>query len=126
MAGDFIARVKHEIARAEYVPRNLLDEIERELDRHPSAELWILLGDAIQLSACHESLDDVESSYRRALELDPSSADAHESLGHFMFAVKADASGSLQYFQRALELGAGVTAREGLNAAIDDLAESDN
>lgn len=100
MAGDFIARIKHEIARAEYVPPNLLDEIERELHRHPSAALWFLLGDAIQLSDRHDSLDDVESSCRRALELDPSSAGAHESLGHFVFAVKADARGSLRYFQR--------------------------
>lgn len=125
MAGDFIARIKHEIGRAEYVPPNLLDEIERELQRHPSAELWILLGDAIQLSDRHESLEDVERSYRRALELDPGSADAYESLGHFIFAVKSDARGSLRYFQRALELGAGVTAREGLSAAVNDVAESE-
>lgn len=125
MAGDFIARIKHAIARAEYVPSNLLREIERELHRHPSAELWILFGDAIQLSDRHDSLEEVERSYRRALELDPSSADAHESLGHYLFAVKADTRGSLRFFQRALELGAGVTAREGLSAAVNDLAESE-
>lgn len=117
MAEDLIARIKNEIARAEHVPLSVLDEIERELQRNPSVELWILRGDAIQLSDGYTSLEDVEASYRRALALYPRSADAHESLAHFIFTVKSDARGSIEYFQRALELGAGMTARDGLSAA---------
>jgi len=126
MANDFVHRTKQEIAKAKRVSAETLAQIERELERFPSADLWILRGDAIQLSeARNYDLEDAELSYRKALDIEPGSADAYESLAHFILAVKANARDSLPLFRRAIELGAGLSAHEGLRAAITDLAESD-
>ena len=104
-----------------------LAEIEDELQRQPSAELWILRGgDAIQLSdGKFRNLQDAEASYHEALAVDPESADAYESLGYFTYAVKDDARGALPFFQRAIELGAGASAHDGLREALEELAGSD-
>jgi tetratricopeptide (TPR) repeat protein len=126
MTSEFIQRIREEILRAEAASPSILAQIEQELGREQSAELWILRGDAIQLSNGDEyDLQDAETSYLKALELDPASAEAYESLGHFTFALKDDARGSLHYFQRAIELGAGQGAREGLRDAMDELAAFD-
>jgi len=124
---NFVHRVKRRINRAERASPATLAEIRGELGRAPTAELWILLGDAIQLSDGDEyELEDAETSYRRAIDLDPLSANAYESLAFFMFAVKANTRESIPLFQRAIELGAGASARDGLNAAVNDLAEDDD
>ena len=94
MSKEFVQRMKDEIARAEYASTSVLSEIAQELGRNPSPELWILNGDAIQLSEGGEhGLEEAEASYIRALELDSTFAEAYESLGHFTFAVKDDARG---------------------------------
>jgi tetratricopeptide (TPR) repeat protein len=125
MSSDFVRRIKSEISRAEHASPSVLAEIEDELAIRPSAELWILRGDALQLSDDDDEdvIEEVEASYRQALELDPSSADAYESLGHFLFSVHDDAGASIDCFRRALALGAGLSAREGLKEAEDELAE---
>ena len=122
MSSEFVRRMKSAISRAEHASPEMLDEIEDELERDPSAELWILRGDAIQLSDADDSdLDDAARSYLEAIELDPNSADAYESLGHFTFAVNDDARGSIEFFRKAIELGAGASAREGLREAEEEL-----
>lgn len=127
MSSDFIRRMKGEITRTEHASAALLAEIEDELERAPSAELWILRGDALQLSDSDEDdLDEVEASYRKAIELDPNSADAYESLGHFILAMDDDAEASLEYFRKALALGAGDSAREGLREAEAELRDRGN
>jgi tetratricopeptide (TPR) repeat protein len=125
MPSDFIRRIKTEISRAERASDDVLAQIDDELERAPSAELWILRGDALQLSDDEdpEGLEEAERSYREALELDPNSADAYESLGHFIYAVWDDARESLDYFRKAIELGAGQSARDGLREAEDELRE---
>lgn len=125
MSSDFICRMKSEISRAERASDDVLSQIDEELERAPSAELWILRGDALQLSddQVEDALGEVERSYRAALELDPSSADAYESLGHFVLSVSDDARESLDYFRKAIELGAGQSARDGLREAEDELSE---
>lgn len=91
----------------------------------PSAELWILRGDAIQLSDGEDyELDDAEASYRNAIQLDPDCAAAYESLGYFTYAVLDDARASLQFFQKAISLGAGPSAQQGLQDAEDEIRES--
>lgn len=123
MSDEFIRRIKNEITRDEQASAAVIAEIEDELQRSPSARLWILHGDAIQLADEDEyDIEDAEESYVRALELDPKSAEAYESLGHFVLAVHEDAGAALQYFQRALELGAGASAREGMREAEEALA----
>lgn len=124
--GELKLRVRTAVDETERVPAALIKEIDEELACTPSVDLWVLRGDAIQL--CEEDaydLDDARQSYMKAIALDPESADAFESLAHFTFAVDADPQGSLQYFERALALGAGQSAREGLHAATEDLAEDD-
>jgi tetratricopeptide (TPR) repeat protein len=124
MASDFVRRIKSEITRAEVASDDVLAQIDEELERSPSAELWILRGDAIQLSDSEDvDLDEVEASYMAALELDPNSADAYESLGHFAFGVADDARAAAEYFREAISRGAGAGAREGLREAEDELAE---
>lgn len=44
--------------------------IDRELGSDASAQMWVLRGDAIQLSDGTYSPDEAESSYRRAIEMD--------------------------------------------------------
>lgn len=124
MNSEFVTRVKAEITQAGGASLSILADIERELQREPAADLWILRGDAIQLSDGAEyALEDARTSYLRAFALDPYCADAYESLGHFTYAVEDDARGSVHYFQRAIELGAKETARQGLREAMDEIAE---
>lgn len=122
MPSDLIRRLKSEIARAAHASSETLAQIEEELQREPSAELWILHGDAIQVSDGDEyDPEDAEHSYRMALELDPESADAYESLGHLTFSAHDDAAASLEYFRKAIALGAGDSAREGLKEAEEEI-----
>jgi tetratricopeptide (TPR) repeat protein len=121
---EFIDNMRSEIARAGYASPSVLARIEQELARETSAELWILRGDALQLTEGDElDLQEAENSYLKALELEPGSAEAYESLGYFTYGVKDDARASLPYFQRAIELGAGESAHAGLREALDEIAE---
>lgn len=120
-----ISRLRTEIFEIGEASASILEQIASELERAPSAELWILRGDAIQLSdGSAYSLNDAETSYLCALELDPLSAEAHESLGHFIFAVKDDAAAAIKHFRQAIALGAGQSAEQGLHAAETEIAES--
>lgn len=126
MSSEFVRKIKSEISRAEHASPSVLAEIEDELAIRPSAELWILRGDALQLGDDEDDedvIEEIESSYRQAIELDANSADAYESLGHFLFSVHDDPGASLDFFRRAIALGAGASAREGLKEAEDELAE---
>jgi tetratricopeptide (TPR) repeat protein len=125
MSDSFIRRIKSQISRAEHASADVLEEIEEALQREPSAALWILHGDALQLCDDEERLEEAEESYEQALELDPKSAEAYESLGHFIFAIHDDARASLPFFEKAIELGAGASAREGLREAREELADEE-
>jgi len=125
MSDSFIRRIKNEISRAEHASAGVLEEIEEELERAPSAALWILHGDALQLCDDEERLEEAEESYLQALELDPQSAEAYESLGHFTFAIHDDARASLELFEKAIALGAGASARDGLREAREELASEE-
>jgi Tfp pilus assembly protein PilF len=120
VSSDFVRRIKSEISRAEEASPAVIAEIEDELERSPSAELWILRGDALQLMD-EDDLEEVETSYRNALEIDPNSADAYESLAHFIFSVSDDPTEAIEYFRKAIALGAGDSAREGLREAEEEL-----
>lgn len=65
MANGFIAHSKAEIARAGAASSSVLDQIEQELQREQTADLWILRGDAIQLSDGDAyDLDDAKQATR--------------------------------------------------------------
>jgi tetratricopeptide (TPR) repeat protein len=100
----------------------ILRQIDAALEERPSAELWILRGDAIQLSDGNtHTIADAEQCYERALELDPSSCEPYQSLGHFHYAVMDDAVTAKLFFERAIALGAGESARDGLREVISEL-----
>lgn len=94
---NFVERVRESIREQDGASDDILRQIDEELERRPSAQLWILRGDAIQLSEGEGyELEDAEESYHRAIELDPGSPDAYESLAFFVFAVKDDAQSAIE------------------------------
>lgn len=119
--------VRDAIARDGHASEEMLRRIEEELLVRPSAELWILRGDAIQLmDALTYSLEEAEASYRKAAELAPTSPAPYESLGWFTYAVMDDARGSLEFFRKAVELGAGESALEGLHGVQEEIRNFDS
>ena len=114
--------IRAELVGHEGATPEILREIEAALEESPSAELWILRGDAIQLSdGGAYTLADAEQSYARAAELEPSLPEPFESLGHFHFAVMDDAARAKTFFERAIALGGGESARQGLEEAVSEL-----
>jgi tetratricopeptide (TPR) repeat protein len=80
---------------------------------HPSSvRLWCRRGDLIQLGPeeTPHALEDARASYERALQLDPDSADALESLGHYFDAVEPDESLAESYLAKSIERGASRAA----------------
>ena len=117
--------IRAEIRRCEGVTPVVLRRIEDALAAEPnSPELWVLRGDALQLAeGGTTSLEDARRSYLRAAQIDPSYADAYDSLGHFYFAVIDDAKTAIEYFEAAIARGAGPSAHEGLRKAKEELSE---
>ena len=122
---EFARRIRREITSAEEASTSIIAEIDDELERAPSAELWILRGDAIQLCDDEEAydLEEAGASYERALELEPNNAEAFESLAHYTFSVLDDPAKSVELFRKAISLGAGASAKEGLREAEQELAD---
>lgn len=122
---EFTENIRSAIRREGRASDELIAKIDDELRRQPSVELWILRGDAIQLTDTGSyDLEDAASSYERAIQMDRTCAEAYESLAYFALAVKDDAAGSLELFRRAIALGGGDSAREGLRQAEDELGMS--
>ena len=114
--------IRSEIRRCGKATSEILRRIEAALEESPSADLWILLGDAIQLSEGDtHALTDAERSYERAMELEPLSSEPHESLGHFYYSVMDDAAKAKPFFERAIALGGGESSREGLQRVVAEL-----
>ncbi len=111
--------IRAEIRRHGCATPEILRRIEIALEDRPSAELWILRGDAIQLSdAGTYTLDDAERSYERAIELEPLLPEPYESLGYFHYAVTEDVATAKMSFERAISLGGGESAKAGLRQAL--------
>jgi len=116
--------IRYEIRRRKAATPEILRQIEAALEESPSAELWILRGDAIQLSDGDTyTLADAEQSYLRAAELEPSLPQPYEALGYFHFAVKGDAAKAKTFFERAIALGGDESARHGLEEAVLELRD---
>ncbi len=102
-----------------------MEQIRTALAAFPnSPELCVLLGDAIQLSDddVHYSLEDAEQSYRRAAELAPTDPAPLVSLGYFYYAVLDRTAESVGFFEKAIALGGGDEAENGLAEAHAELA----
>ncbi|MEA2161985.1 MAG: hypothetical protein QOK37_112 [Thermoanaerobaculia bacterium] len=116
--------IRSAVRRRENVTPETLKEIDAALDSDPSAALWILRGDAIQLSNGDSyDLADVEQSYQRGIELAPSLPEPYESLGYFYFAVMDDAAKAKPYFEHAIALGGGESAASGLQEAVAEIRD---
>lgn len=108
-------------------PRDI-EAVEQRLEHHPtSAALWILRGDLILLCegeawALEEALD----SYRTALRHEPLSAEAHEEIGHYLYAVEDRPDQAEGYLSRAIELGAGASAHETLAIVMGEIRQRAN
>jgi Tfp pilus assembly protein PilF len=72
-----------------------------------------------------DELEEAFSCYQEALELDPASAEAHEEIGHFLDDVADEPAEAVPFFRKAIELGAGATAGEGLRASLGQLDRED-
>jgi tetratricopeptide (TPR) repeat protein len=95
----------------------LLDLAEEAVAAYPlCAQLWDMRGDLILLGTeeAKYELDDALRSYQRAVEVDPSFAQAYESIGYYHDVHTEDFPGSELAFRKAVELGAGEKSDYGL------------
>jgi tetratricopeptide (TPR) repeat protein len=122
---DFrIAEIRQRVARAGTASPDDIDAIDDILDAEgPTADWLILRGQLIQLvgEGDPEALDEAFACYQEALTLEPDSAAAHEEIGHFLDGVADDPEEAVAFFRRAIELGAGESAREGLRDVLSQL-----
>jgi len=119
-----IADIRRRVARVGAASPDDIDAVDDILDAEGSSvELLILRGQLIQLVADTgpEELEEAFACYQEALELDPGSAYAHEEIGHFLDDVADEPSGALAFFRKAIELGAGASAHEGLRDVLSQL-----
>jgi tetratricopeptide (TPR) repeat protein len=115
-----IVDIRRRVAREGTATAGDIDAIDDLLDAEgPSVELLILRGQLIQLVAdADDDFDEAFACYQQALELDPDSATANEEIAHFLDDVADDPAEAIPYFRRAIELGAGESAEEGLREAL--------
>lgn len=125
---EIIDAIGAEVAAHEKATPRALGLVEKGLKLFPqSPRLWMVRGDLIQISDDDErySLEDALESYRTALRLDPNNAEAYESLGHYFDAVAENPKEAEPYFRKAIALGGGKSAHDGLAQVLEQLGRSD-
>ena len=82
----------------------LADEATRAFPRSP--KLWCMRGDLIQIGPqnCPHSLNEALVSYKKAIEINPSFAEAWEEAGYFYQEVLDDEPAAQPYFREAEKL----------------------
>lgn len=123
-----LAAIRARVARTGEATEDDLGLIDEILEREgPSAEALVLRGQMMQLVGEDdpEALDEALACFREAIEVDPRSAEAHEELAHFLDDVVDEPEEAEVFFRRALELGAGASAREGLRDVLSQLGRDD-
>ena len=121
---DYIEQIHDNLMRNEKALPRDLELIEAAIREFPDlAELWILRGDLIQLSdeGGAYTLRDAETSYLKAVEIEPENPEGYESLGFYYDDVMADPLRAKPQFERAIDLGAGASAREGLAEVMEQI-----
>ncbi len=121
---EIVRAIREAVAVHEKATAATLGMVEEGLQRFPrSARLWILRGDLIQLADedVPYSIADALVSYRAALEYEPRSAEAYESIGRFLDAVQDKPAEAEAYLRKAIELGGGRSAEEGLAQVLEQL-----
>jgi tetratricopeptide (TPR) repeat protein len=123
-----IADIRKRVAADGAATPEDIDQIDDLLEAEgPSVDLLILRGQLIQLLPDDDPavMDEAFACYQEAVELDPSSAEANEEIAHFLDDVADEPEEAEPYFRRAIALGAGETAREGLREVLSQLGRSE-
>ena len=121
---DYITKIKSLLTDESEVAVEVLQLVEKSVAEHPqSAKLWCWRGDLIQRAALEANyeLDDALKSYKRALEIDPSNAEAYESIGYYEDAIMSNPASAESSFRKAIELGAGRDSYYGLARVLAEL-----
>lgn len=124
---EYVAAILEEVLRDERATPAALALLEDALERFPdSAAIWCLRGDVFQLGEDEDgaAFESAEASYLKAAELDPRSPEPHESLGHLYDAIYDEPERAAKCFRKAIALGAGATAHEGLAEVLAEIDES--
>lgn len=119
-----VVDIRRRVAREGSARPDDIDAIDDILEAEGvSVELLILRGQLIQLVAdgSPDELEEAFACYQEALEIDPTSAEAHEEIGHFLDDVAEDPREAVVFFRKAIELGAGPFAHDGLREALSQL-----
>jgi Tfp pilus assembly protein PilF len=123
-----IMDIRRRVARQGCARPEDVDEIDDILESDgPSVDALILRGQLIQLVAegNPEELEEALACYQEALALDPGSATAHEEIGHFLDDVAEQPDEAASFFRKAIQLGAGASAEEGLREALSQVADDE-
>ena len=123
-----IADIRRRVVREGVARPDDLDAIDDILEAEGrSVELLILRGQLIQLVADRDEdeLEEAFACYEEAIELDPDSAAANEEIGHFLDGVADDPAEAIPFFRKAIALGAGESARDGLREALLQVERSE-
>jgi tetratricopeptide (TPR) repeat protein len=124
-----LSDIRKRVARDGEATPDDIEELDDIIDAEgPSVDVLILRGQLIQLldDDDPDALDEAFSCFRAAVELDPTSADAFEELAHFMDDVADEPEEAEAFFRKAIELGAGESAQEGLRDVLNQLGRADD
>jgi Flp pilus assembly protein TadD len=123
---QYVAAILEEVLRDERATPRAVALLDEGLARYPaSAALWCLRGDVLQLGDEDDgaAFETAEASYLKAAELEPGNPEPHESLGRLYDAIFDEPERAADSFRRAIALGAGESAREGLAEVLAQLDE---
>ena len=121
---DYVREIKSLLPEEGEVAVEVLELMEKAVAEYPnSSKLWCWRGDLIQMASLEANyeLDDALKSYERALEIDPSNAEAYESIGYYEDAIMSNPTSAESPFRKAIELGAGRDSYYGLARVLAEL-----
>ncbi len=121
---DYVREIKALLPEEGEVAVEVLELMEKAVAEYPnSSKLWCWRGDLIQMAALEANyeLDDALKSYERALEIDPTNAEAYESIGYYEDAIMSNPVSAESPFRKAIELGAGRDSYYGLARVLAEL-----
>lgn len=117
-----IQEIRERIESGVSTTEEMLPKVEELLAQSPSAELWILRGNLIELSnECLYELSEAERSYFEACHLAPSDYEAFEELGHFYDVVMDKPVQAIDFYRSALQRGAGDECEQALSVLLKEL-----
>jgi Flp pilus assembly protein TadD len=101
-------QIREKIAAGSLTYEDALSLVEQALAAVPSAGLWLLRGQLIQLSEGGSyRLEDAAASYQEAARLAPADPEPLAELGHFYDSVMVDPVQARRFYEAAISKGAG-------------------